>query len=242
MTISCLDCPLRKFEIFDAMTEAELEFMRRFKVGELVVDAGAPLLMEGSNSPQLYTVLKGLGLRYKLTPEGDRQVINFVFPGDFIGLQAGVMSEMGHSVEATTAMTLCVFDRTHLWQVYKEMPRRAYDLTWLAAVEEHFLGESMVALGRRDATASVAWALVRVAQRFAALDLVKNGTMTFPYRQQDLADALGLSLVHTNKTLARLRERGLATWSDGVLTVHDMVGLAEVGQVDMNPPPVRPLM
>ncbi len=242
MTIACTNCPLRKFDIFDEMTQDELDFMQTFKVGELVVEPGAPLLMEGSNSPQLYTVLSGLGLRYKLTPDGDRQVINFVFPGDFLGLQAGVMSEMGHSVEATTRMTLCVFDRTHFWQVYTEMPRRAYDLTWLAAVEEHFLGESMVALGRRDATASVAWALVRVAQRMEALNLVTGGAMAFPYRQQDLADALGLSLVHTNKTLARLRERQLATWSEGTLTVHDMIGLAEVGQVDIESPPVRPLM
>lgn len=60
--------------------------MEHFKMGELVVDPGATILMEGSNSPQLYTVLRGQGVRYKTLPNGRRQVINFLFPGDFTGL------------------------------------------------------------------------------------------------------------------------------------------------------------
>ena len=96
--------------------------MQRFKVGELTVDPQTTILMEGSNSPQLFTALHGLGLRYKLLEDGSRQVINFVFPGDFLGLQAGVMGEMGHSVEASSRMTLCVFDRAELWSLFKSHP------------------------------------------------------------------------------------------------------------------------
>lgn len=242
MTVSCEICPLRKLDIFHAMSSEEVAFMQRFKVGELQVDPGAPILMEGTNSPQLYTVLRGMGLRYKLSPGGDRQVISLVFPGDFIGLQAGVMKEMGHSVEATTAMTLCVFDRSQIWQLFRDRPERGFDLTWLAAVEEHFLGESLLTLGRRDALESVSWALVRIVQRGAALGLASGGRMPFPFRQRDLADALGLSLVHTNKTLARLRDRQLATWADRVLTVHDMETLCAIAQVEPGPPAPRPLI
>lgn len=65
--------------------------MQRFKVGELVVDAGTPILLEGSNSPQLFTALRGMGLRYRHLTNGERQEINFVFPGNFLGLQAGLM-------------------------------------------------------------------------------------------------------------------------------------------------------
>jgi CRP/FNR family transcriptional regulator, anaerobic regulatory protein len=63
-----------------------------------------------------------------------------------------------------------------------------------------------------------------------------------PFRQQDLADALGLSLVHTNKTLARFRSRQLCDWSEGELRVRDPQGLAELGLVDMEPPERRPIM
>lgn len=237
----CERCPIRKLDAFVPMTAEELRFMTHFKIGELNVEGGAPILMEGSNAPQLYTVLHGMGVRYKLTEQGERQVINFVLPGDFIGLQAGMMSEMCHSVEATTAMTLCVFDRKRIFEVFRDRPERAFDLTWLAAVEEHFLGESLMTLGQRDAEASIAWALVRVAQRGAALNLFRDGAMPFPFRQRDLADALGLSLVHTNKTLRRLRAKGLVRWSDGRLAVDDMPALKELAGVSGTLAP-RPLM
>lgn len=216
--------------------------MQRFKVGELVVDAGAPILMEGSNSPQLFTALHGMGLRYKFLENGKRQVVNMIFPGDFIGLQAGIMGEMGHSVEATTKMTLCVFNRSAIWNFFKENPERAFAITWLAAVEEHFLGDALATVGQRDALQSVSWALAKMYLRGRALGMVHNSQMSLPYRQQDLADALGLSLVHTNKTLATLKSRQLAHWSDGVLSISDIDALAEVALLESTSVEKRPIL
>ena len=125
--------------------------------------------MEGSNSPQLYTVFSGMGTRYTTLENGRRQVINFLFPGDFIGLQASLMGEMKHSVESRTRMMLCVFDRSQLWQVFRTSPQRAYDLTWIAAVEEHFLGETIATLGQRDAAQRISWAFLRIEKRLRAL-------------------------------------------------------------------------
>ena len=242
MTVDCANCPLRRNALYQAMSEEDERFMARFKVGELRVGAGTTILMEGSNSPQLYTALRGMGLRYKMLPNGRRQVLNLVFPGDFIGLQAAIMGQMQHSVEASTSMTLCVFDRTEFWTFFRSNPKRAFDLTWLAAVEEHFLGEALTTVGQRSATERVAWALVRIMQRGKALGLDSHGSMPLPFRQQDLADALGLSLVHTNKTLARLRERQLATWNDRMLSIADMDRLAELAAMEVEPLPQRPLM
>lgn len=216
--------------------------MERFKVGELTVDAGTLVLMEGSNSPQLFTALRGMGLRYKLLPNGRRQVINMIYPGDFIGLQAGLLGEMQHSVEATTRMTLCVFDRNELWNFFRQNPERAYDVTWLAAVEEHFLGSALTTLGQRDARQRIAWALVQVFLRAESLGLADGHCVPFPFRQQDLADALGLSLVHTNKTLARFRDMQIASWSEGALHVNDLETLAEIAMTNIEKPQPRPLM
>ncbi|MDU8909827.1 Crp/Fnr family transcriptional regulator [Aestuariicoccus sp. MJ-SS9] len=242
MATQCRNCPIRKLDLFTQMRSEEVEFMERFKVGEMTVDAGAPLMSEGANTPQLFTALSGMGLRYKLLANGRRQVINFVFPGDFLGLQAGVMNEMTHSVEATTPMRLCVFDRSELWTLFKSRPERAFDLTWLAALEERFLGETVTSVGQKSAIERVAWAFSRIYRRICALGLDRDGEIPLPYRQQDLADALGLSLVHTNKTLARLRDRQLASWSDGRLRVPDIEALEEAGLVDTSLVPRRPLM
>ena len=241
MTVPCRSCPLRRQPLFVPFTPEEVAFMEHFKMGELVVDPGTTILMEGSNSPQLYTVLRGQGVRYKTLADGRRQVINFLFPGDFTGLQAGLMGEMKHSVEARTRMMLCVFDRSELWHLFKEQPARAYDLTWIAAVEEHFLGETIATLGQRDAMQRLAWALLKIWQRLRAVGLGRNGGVPLPFRQQDLADALGLSLVHTNKTLARLRGLQLCDWSEGELRVLDPEGLAELGLVEPEPPERRPI-
>lgn len=241
-TVNCRECPLRKAPLFAPFTEEDVAFMERFKSGEMTVEPGTTILMEGSNAPQLFTVLKGMGLRYKVLENGERQVVNFLFPGDFIGLQAGVMGEMQHSVEATTPMMLCAFNRKDIWQLYRSNPSRAFDLTWLAAVEEHLLGESLATLGRRNATQRVAWALLRLHSRIKSVGLGRNGSVPFPFKQQDMADALGLSLVHTNKTLARLREKQVASWTDGSLTIADKEALARIALVDPERPEQRPLM
>lgn len=241
-TTVCANCPLRRKELFTPFTEDELAFMTRFKSGELAVDPGTTILMEGSNSPQLYTVLEGMGTRYKTLENGRRQVINFIFPGDFSGLQAGVMGEMMHSVEATTSMRLCVFKRADLWGLFKTHPERAYDLTWIAAVEEHFLGETIASLGQRDASQRIAWALIRIFERLRAVGLADGDTVPLPFRQQDLADALGLSLVHTNKTLKSLRGAGLVTWSDAKLTISKLGALADLALIELEAPKRRPIM
>ncbi len=224
------------------MSADEVAFMTRFKVGELEVEAGTQLLMEGANSPQLFTVFSGLGLRYKTMEDGKRQVLNFVFPGDFLGMQAGVMGEMRHSIEATTEMKLCVFSRSDLWSMFKTTPARAFDLTWMAAVEENFLGEALATIGQMTATERLSWAFVRIFQRAEALEMTRGPEMRLPYRQQDFADALGLSLVHTNKTLGRLRERQLVHWAEGRLRIPNLVELARVAQIDLEQPMIRPIM
>lgn len=242
MAIDCGTCPLRELELFAPIKAEELEFMKSFKTGELRAEQGTEILAEGASSTQLYTALSGMGIRYKTMADGRRQVVGFVLPGDFVGLQSGVMGEMQHSVEATTAMKLCVFNRSDFWRLFESQPQRAFDLTHLAAREEQLLGEALVTVGQMNGIARVAWALYRFYQRLKALELIENGRVPLPYRQQDLADAVGLSLVHTNKTLTRLREAGVATWQDDALVVHKEVELARLGNVEPGSISARPLI
>lgn len=242
MATECKHCPLRRKSLFAKMTADDVTAMQRFKVGELVVDAGTPILLEGSNSPQLYTVLHGMGLRTRHLENGERQVINFVFPGDFLGLQAGLMGEMGHSVEATTKMTLCVFNRSGLWTYMKSAPERGFELAWLAAVEEHFMGDALTTVGQRTAIQAIAWAFVRIYQRTNAVGSNGGGTMRFPFTQRDIADALGLSLVHTNKTIGLLKSRQLIGWSEDKIQINDLAELAKIGLTNLEGPKIRPIM
>ena len=242
MVTQCKSCPLRKLDCFLPMKQEELDFMDRFKVGELQVDPGTPLLAQGTHATQFFTVLSGMGTRDITLTDGRRQVINFLFPGDLVGLQAGLMQEMSHSVTSTTAMRLCVFDRARIWDLFRNHPHRAFAFTWAAAAEERFLGEALATTGQRDALESVAWALATVMRRLRSLNLGRENVVPFPFRQQDLADALGLSLVHTNKTLAKLRDRQLAEWRDGELSIQDLAALEEIALIDDGAKPLRALI
>jgi len=121
-------------------TPEELAFVSRFKTGEVALKAGAPLFLEGAASAHLYTVLSGLAFRYKLLPDGRRQILNYCMPGDFIGLQGSVMHEMQHSVEALSDMVLCVFNREGLWRLFENHAGLSFDVTWLAVRSEQTLG------------------------------------------------------------------------------------------------------
>ncbi len=240
--IDCANCPLRTMPLFVPFTPEELAFMRKFKVREEVFLRNDTILHEGERSSTLYTVLSGMGTRSVLLEDGRRQVINFVFPGDFIGLQSSLMGEMKHTVAATMQMTLCAFDRSRVWEMFRDHASRAYDLTWIAAVEEHFLGETIATLGQRDATERLAWAFLRIWRRLAAVGLLRDGSVPLPFRQQDIADALGLSLVHTNKTVARLRNLGLAAWQNGRLSIPSTARLATAAGVSDEYEEKRPIL
>jgi CRP/FNR family transcriptional regulator, anaerobic regulatory protein len=242
MATDCLDCPLRCRPLFVPMTADELAFMRKFKAGERTIPAGAEIVLQGQTSPALYTVFSGMAVRSIHLPEGQRQVISFTFPGDLIGLQSGLMGEARHSVTAVTDMVLCHFSRNRVWELFKTQPERAYDLTWIAAVEEHFLGETVATLGQRDATERVAWALVRIWRRLVALGMETDGAVPFPFRQHDLADALGLSVVHTNRVIGQLRRANLASISARRLAMQDHRGLSALAQLDMDKDDVRPIL
>lgn len=238
----CASCPLKGLDVFRAVEPAELEFIEWFKTGEFVADEGATLLLEGSNSPHLYTVLSGWAFRYKSLPDGRRQILNFAMPGDFLGVQASMLSEMQHSVEALSRMVLCVFPRDKLWKLYERHPTLAFDLTWLVSRSERMLDDNLLSVGRRSAIERVGFVLLHLFHRAQDLGLTQGRRIKFPFTQQHIADALGLSLVHTNKTLRRLSDQGTIRWKDGVFEMLDEQGLSEAASYEREAVRLRPLI
>jgi len=222
---SCQNCPLRPLPIFRDFEKQELAFISTFKKGELAVDKGATVLVEGSHSAHLYTVLSGWAFRYKLLRDGRRQILNYLMPGDLIGLQGSVMGEMQHSVEALSPMLLCVFEREYLHELYRNHPGLAYDITWIASREERMLDENLLSLGRRSAIERAAYLIAFIASRAKVVGLNGKQSIQIPITQQHIADTLGLSLVHTNKTIRKLMDRKLIVWRDGGCEVADIEGL-----------------
>ncbi len=238
----CKSCPLRQIKAFRKFSPEELDFMQSFKSGELVLDAGSTILVEDTNSPHLYTLLSGWAIKHKSLEDGRRQVLNFAMPGDFLGLQASVFDSMHHTVDALTSVVLCVFPREKLWTLYEKHQGLAFDVTWLAAREETILGDYLVTVGQRRATERVAFVLLHLFRRARQLGLVRNSKATFPFTQDHLADTVGFSLVHTNKTLKQLRRTGSFKWTGTDFELQDEQRLAEIAGDSSPIGGVRPLL
>lgn len=240
--IPCSECPIRRVPSFRAFETEEVEFISRFKRGELRVDKGATMLVEGNHSPHLFTVLSGWAFRYKLLSDGRRQILNYALPGDLLGLQAGLIGEMEHSVEALTPMLLCVFERDKLSDLYRKQPGLGFDVTWIAAREEQMLDENLLSIGRRTAIERAAYLIAFLDARARSVSGGVPKKVTIPIRQQHVADTLGLSLVHTNKTLRKLSANKLAEWRDGGCEVLDAYGLARIARWQGLPKGKRPFI
>jgi CRP-like cAMP-binding protein len=143
------------------------------------------------------------------------------------------MDEMEHSVEALTDVSLCVFPREKIGVIYGNIPSLAFDLTWLAARSERLGDEHLLSVGQRTALERTAYILLILYVRAEEVGLVKGNVVQFPFTQQHLADTLGMSLVHTNKTLKRLTAANAARWKGGTFELLNRARLAELAGGDI---------
>jgi CRP-like cAMP-binding protein len=242
MQVPCQECALRACGLFRPITDNELGVIADMKREHLTLPAGSEIVRAGEDSPELYTLYSGWAFRFKTLSDGRRQILNFLLPGDLIGLQAAMFDAARHGIEALTDVQLCLLPRRKVWALFGQMPDLAFDVAWLGAREESFVDENLTSVGRRSAAERIAALIVALYKRAKMLGLVTDETFEFPLTQEHIADALGLSLVHTNKTLARLRRMGMFTRTDGNLTLTNPRVLERVAQYFDEEIPQRPLI
>lgn len=239
--VACTACPLRQMAVFKPCAEEELRFLQTFKEAHVTVAAGQPIVWQGQPAT-LSTLFSGWAFRFKSLSDGRRQILNFVLPGDLIGLQDQSHEVSPHGVEALTQVELCRFDTDRLWTLYSRFPKLAYDVTWLAAHEESLVDENLLTVGRRSAAERVAMLMLHLYKRSVALGLGQQGRVPWPVNQQHIADAVGLSLVHTNRTLRKLYRQGLFAVDEGWLYLPDPGALGRLADYYEQPVPRRPLI
>lgn len=242
LPIPCHHCPLRDTGAFTHNSDEEIDFIQGIRARQMKVAAGSVFLRQGDNCKELYTLLSGWAFRYGSLSDGRRQIFNFLLPGDFIGLQHQLEEASPHGIEALTDLTLCVFPRDRVWDLYRTHPALAFDITWLCAHEEHIVDENLLSVGRRSAAERIAMLMIHLYKRAERVGLVGPDGLDWPLNQQHIADALGLSLVHTNKTLKRLQKAGLFTLTDGRLKLVNPAAMARLADYYALEERARPLI
>lgn len=187
-------------------------------------------MREGEPARNCALLLRGFAYRQKLTPRGTRQIISFHIPGEFVDLQNCLLEIADHNVQALNPAEVALIPRPALTELIDRCPavRRAMWLDTL--IDSSVFREWVVNVGRRDAKSRIAHLLCELSLRLRKSGTVEGETNYFPLTQEHIADATGLTAVHTNRTLQSLRQDGLISLSAQSLTVLDWERLKAVGE------------
>ena len=175
-----------------------------------------------------------MAYRFRLMPDGRRQIITILIPGDFFDLHGFLLKATDHSVAAISPTRIAAIGREAVIDIIANHPRIGAALWWSAMQENAMLRERIVALGRRSARGRVAYMLCEFVWRQRSIGMELDHEVRLPFTQTDLADMLGLTSVHMNRVLQGFRRDKLITLQHQRLTLHDLEGLQAISGVTKN--------
>ncbi len=218
----------RKLARLQAVTDGMADSIRVLCQDDVEFQRGGVVIEADADYDRVFLVREGWALRYKLLPSGDRQIINFALPGDFLCFNAAIFRRSDHFVAAKTHLRVFGVDIVAFRQMLANQPSMALTLAWANAHEEAMLAERIASLGRRSARQRMAHLFCELWRRLELLDMATADGFPLPVTQEDLGDTLGLTVVHVNRTLRRLCLDGLVAREHGRMRVIDKRRLEQV--------------
>src|SRR5215831_19781209 len=166
-----------------------------------------------------------MSCRQKVLLSGARQITAFHLAGDFCDLHTYVLKSLPDSVVANSDCEVAIVPHSELDKMVADSPHLVRLLWASTLIDASIFRQWIVSVGRRPAVERLAHLFCELYLRFKMIGVAKSLMFPFPATQTDLGDALGMSLVSTNRTCAVLRREGLATFAQRVVTIHDWDGL-----------------
>jgi CRP-like cAMP-binding protein len=226
MYVDCSECRLRRRAMFRQMSDDELAFVAQLKSDQIDMPAHAQIVEAGGNGHRLYTLLSGWAFSYKQLPHARRQILDFLLPGDLIGLQSPTTGRVDHSVCAITSVTLCVLDGQPFETVFAKYPALAASLLTTSVNDQMSADIHRLLLGREHPTQRLAYLLLELRHRLAERGLLDGDVCGFPLTYAMLSDATGMSRSQLAHSLAELREFDWAITQPGQLRFGDVAAMA----------------
>ncbi|MCJ9750788.1 Crp/Fnr family transcriptional regulator [Neorhizobium sp. BETTINA12A] len=227
-----IDSLLLNLEQHDVLTDEERNILRRIVGRERRFLAGEDFVAEGSRPGYSSLLVDGFAARYKLTAEGTRQITAIHVAGDFVDLHAFLLKTMDHGVVALSPCHVSLCDHSDLKQVTEQHPHLTRML-WLDTLIHGSIHRAwIVAMGRRSKVSHLAHILCELYVRLDVVRRTNGWSFHLPLSQSEMADVLGLSLVHMNRVIQTLRRERLISWSNQTITILDWERLQEVAEFD----------
>jgi CRP-like cAMP-binding protein len=228
-TDSVLAPLLRKLEMWKPLDAADQAAILALPCTTKSLPVAGYIVREGDTPTHSCLLVSGVAFRQKITSKGARSILAIHLRGDVVDLQNSLLGWADHSVQALTKVDVAFIPRDAVIDLAIAYPRVGLAMWYDTLVDGSIFREWIASNSRRDATSRLAHLLCEFGLRVEAGGLGDRLCYELPMTQDQLADALGLTSIHVNRTLKRLEETGLITRTQRSVTVVNWTKLAEAG-------------
>lgn len=190
------------------------------------------LIRQGDPPGPLFVMLSGWACRYTVLPDGSRQITAFLMPGDCCDLHTSILNQMDHTIATLSPARVASVSRRRFGELLDDSPALLKAFWWSQLVDEGTLRAWIVSMGRRGSVERVAHLMCELWVRARNIGLTRGDRLELPLTQVMLGDALGLTSVHVNRVLRRLRLAGVMELGSGTLIIADIAQLTRVAGFD----------
>lgn len=223
---------VEQFENYTPLSRKDKELLSSLVKPPVTYMKNTSVWQQGTSSERFYILSKGWAYAYRNMEEGTRQVLDIYVPGDIIGLREFAFRKRGSGLMTLSHAELYPFSMPQLSTLFANSLSLCNIFFTIVARNQAILLERMVNLGRRSAKEKLAHFLVELSERVRRVQGDSGQHLELPVPQALLADALGLSVVHVNRTCRELKEEGLLMPTGNGLTILDLEGLRKVARFD----------
>ena len=210
---------VHKLQSITDLTADEQQALLDLPMAVRIYAKGQDIVRDGDRPIECCLILEGFAFRYKLLPNGRRQIMAFHTPGDMPDLQSLHIQVMDHAVAAMMPTRAAFIPHRSMRDLTERFPGLLHAFWRDTLIEAAIFREWMVGNGRRTAHERIAHLICEMLLRFRGIDLAPDDTFKLPATQADIADSLGLSNVHVNRVLQDLRRDGLISWTNQTISI-----------------------
>jgi len=225
---------IEKLSRFATLNEGDIAALTKATANARWVAARHDLIREGDRPGPVFVILEGWACRYKILPGGTRQILAYLMPGDSCDLHISLLAEMDHSIQTIARARVATIDRVQMDATLERHPGIAKAMYIGQLVDEGILRAWITSMGRRASIERVAHLMCELYLRARSIGLTEETHLELPLSQAMLADSLGMTAVHLNRVLKRLRLDKAMTLKRGSLTIADPPKLAQMAGFDDN--------
>ncbi len=224
----------RKLAWFGELSADDIEIVDGLHTTTRAVRRNRDIVSEGRSYDMMFVLLNGSAIRYRILRDGRRQILNILLPGDVVGFPGCFFENALYAITALTDAVVCPMPFSVLIGLFESRPRLAATIFWSFACEAAIYAEHLIDIGRRSALERVAHFLLELLIRLRIVGLADEASYRMPLTQELIADALGLSLPHVNRTLRQLRGEGLVTIEGQRVSINDIEALSALADFEQS--------